>query len=508
MISRTSSSDESLHNSRENIFISRTPPLPKPKSSCLEILLDALKPFSASDSESEEAQETVEENGDGSQSPLEKLYSILEVSVEQRLELSRLTTSVFPDPEEFIPLSDEERKSDDIGIRAASSTQLIILLTSPKYSNVHFQKKFLLSSPSFIQPQYLLAALFTRYFIDIRTPHCNVESDEELNTVRSRIIAILRSWITSLPYQFNDRMIEAFRTFMYDTFTSRDPKSAQGLNLQAGLDAFYGIKSNTTITVKKPIPPSILPNEPKEEWTIELIDPEELARQITLYHSQIFRDIGPTELLTSIWSSVKGGGSKNIELLQNHFDILSRFVSKDIISRSDAKERGRRYNYWYEVSKHFNEQKNYNGLFSTIIGLTHPCVKRQTQTMKYGLKYVGKQKSTLDTLISICEISGDFKNYRPIINKAADCCVPFIGCFQKDLVYIQESYPNKIGELINFKKCVACVNLINQISQFQNERYYFQPVDTIQHLITTLPPPLDTKDLMIMSRQIEPPVEN
>ena len=477
-------------------IISRTPPKMKPRSSGVDTLLNALKPFSESDSEDSEDYTRTDDGN-----PLEALYSILQISVDQRIELDNLTTATFQDPKEWIPLSEEE--NDGVGIKAASVNQLIICLTSPAFSNIIFQKKFLLSSPSFVQPSFLLAALFTRYYMDITLSTSNVKTESELNTMRIRIVNILSSWITSLPYQFTQNMLEAFTTFI--DVLSKDRKQEKLYKiLDSAYKNFCGIKQKKHYTVKSEIPPSILPKGPKETWTLEMIDSEELARQITLYHSKIFMDIGPMEMLTSIWGAIKGGGSKNIELLQQHFDLLSRYVSRDIISKDMPKERGDRYRYWFEVGSYFNDQKNYNGVFSVICGLTHACVKRQTQTLKFAHKIIGKRQSKLDELIALCQIGGDFKNYRPVISKTAGRCVPFIGCFQRDLVYIQESFPNKIGDLINFKKCVACVNLIESIGKFQNERYEFYEDSTIQHLIQSLPPILETKELMELSRKTEP----
>ena len=105
---------------------------------------------------------------------------------------------------------------------------------------------------------------------------------------------------------------------------------------------------------------------------------------------------------------------------------------------------------------------------------------------------------------NICDISNDFENYRNVFKNVAGPCVPFIGCFQKDLIYIQETYDDNIKGLINFKKCDECVKIYEKIAKYQSEKYNFTEHPTIQILITDIPIEIDMKVLMNVSIRREP----
>lgn len=432
------------------------------------------------------------------ESPLENLYRILDINIEDRYKLSDIQSSNFPNLNEWKP-SDGSGDGTNGEIDAASFTQLILYATSPTLPNVTFIKKFLLTSPSFVQPTRLLAALFTRYYTDIKSPTSNIHSPEELKNIRLKVVNLLAQWIKTLPYQFSEKMIDAYNDFM--EYVKSEETVFRVLNGAYNIYKGLSVKEKTKL-VKMP---SLLPPTPPDEWTLDDIEPLELARQITIAQSKIFRIIGPMELLTGIWGTTKGGGSPNVDRLIANFDKLSAYVPFSIMNNPDPKVRGKLYIRWAEVAAHCYELKNFNGMFAVIVGLSHRCVRRMPQTMKYAQKASKDKKAILEEMFNICELSNDYKNYRPLYEATSDTCVPFIGCLQKDLVYIQECFPNQIGDLINWKKSIACFDLISKVGLRQLNRYPLKKSPRIQQLIDEIPPPMDTIGLMTMSLRVEPP---
>ena len=149
------------------------------------------------------------------------------------------------------------------------------------------------------------------------------------------------------------------------------------------------------------------------------------------------------------------------------------------------------------------KMQNFHGMFAVISGLTHRSVERMTDTMKFAMKTNTKRKRAYQEMVGLCDISGDYKNYRPVLAAAADECVPFIGCLQKDLIYISESFPNKIDDLINFNKCRMCAELIEKVKKYTQKRYFFNLVPHIQEMISSIPEPPDTVGLMQLSMDAE-----
>ncbi|KAH0788795.1 RasGEF domain containing protein [Histomonas meleagridis] len=422
-------------------------------------------------------------------------YTILDIPNETREELKLINTIVFQDPNEYTGNANSPN--------AATFNQLILFLTEPEYSTVDFQKLFLITFPSFATPPKVLAAIFTRYFVDISTPNCNIKDENQLKQIRIIIIRIISAWLRLTPYQFTSDMMNALDEFI--KYLSTDPSCKNQVKiLTTELRILKGESNNTcTTNSENPPPPIESPDKPKQ---ITDVNPVELARQVSILHSKIFHKIGPMELLTAIWGQKKGGGSANLDALTDHFDKFSRYVQLTIIQGNDAKARAKMFNYWVETAIAFKEQaNNYHGIFAVICGLTHRSVQRLKDTIKIAMKNMGRSmKKQYEELVDLCDFQNDFHNYRPALSKAPERSIPFIGCLQRDLIYVQEGYPNEINGLINFQKCTACYTLIKQIDKFQNERVQFKELDYIQDLIKNSFPELpDTMGMMKLSMEKE-----
>lgn len=427
-----------------------------------------------------------------SASPVILFYTILEIPEDMKEELTKLNTAKFIDTNEF--------RGDKNSPQAASFNQLILFLTSPDAANIEFQKIFLITFPSFATAPKVLAAILTRYYAEVKevNPESNIKDQTELKQVKDRIIRILSTWLKIAPYQFTDDMLHAIEEFI--KYLNAD----KNYELQARI-LTSAVEHFKASIAKKTAPKEIM-KVTKSSKTILDIDAKVLAEQITLLHSEIYRRIGPTELLTAIWGQKKGGGSKNVDELTQHFDKFSRYIQLTIIQGNDAKTRAKTFQQWVETAIAFREINNFHGVFAVICGLTHRSVQRLKDTLKIAMKSMSRSmKKSYEELIDLCDLQNDFHNYRPSIASAVEPCIPFIGCLQRDLIYVQEAYPNKIDGLINFQKCTACISLIRQVERFQNEPFKFTPNEEIQYLIaeSSFPELPDTAGMMKLSIEKE-----
>ncbi|OHT15169.1 RasGEF domain containing protein [Tritrichomonas foetus] len=457
-------------------------------------MIKSLHPFENTKSEDEDIPDTV--NLPLSQlnpeATLVHLFNVLNLPEEVRESLKNLNNTPFPKDNEWI------WNDDKSGPSSASFNQLILFLTQPDTVNIEFQKQFLMLFPSFATPSQVLAAIFQRFFADLTDPYCNIPSQKKFKNVRDRIIRILSTWMKLTSYQFTDQMLIAITDFT--NYIKEDKNlTLQSQILNASVERVKGKRDNVEYTYKSEPPAPILPNLLEDKWTILNISPIEIARQVTLHHSEIFRNIGVMELLSAIWGQRKGGGSENVDSLTKHFDLFSRYVQFSIVNGKNPSTRAKIFQWWVEVAIAFREMNNFHGVYAVICGITHRSVERMTDTMKQALKMTKKLKRQFEELKELCDFSRDYANYRPVIAAAIEPCIPFIGCFQKDLIYVQEGFPNNINGLTNFKKCAACISLIKQIERFQNERYSFIPNKKILELITSIPEPPDTVGIMKLS---------
>ncbi|KAH0788322.1 RasGEF domain containing protein [Histomonas meleagridis] len=426
---------------------------------------------------------------------LKQLYEELGLTPDELNLVKEVNFAVPKDPKEYV-INPETGK-----ISAASIVQLFLVLTDPD-TGLDFQRQFLQTFVCYMRPQLLLSMLITRYTVPLNVPDINITSANSLNQIQIRIIRVLSSWLNMSTLHFkDDNMVTGllkFSAFIRDETLDEAHQSNQYKIVTSEINRFTGSGSKPVVT-KREMPDPILPRIKEDKWTsIQIFNPEEVSRQFTLLHSDLFRRIEPNELLEAIWFDNKQGTHKLNELIRM-FDIFSGYVSLTVLNGANSRERAHVYKYWVDVATEFEKIHNYHGLFSVCCGLNHASVKRLYKTMKVIGKTKPQKKALMDKLFQICDFSDDYGAYRAIIAKAVEPCVPFIGCFQKDLKYVQETYPNRIEGLINFKKCVECYALLKTIQRFQNIGYYYIPVPKLQKLILDLQEPPSTTELMKIS---------
>lgn len=397
-------------------------------------------------------------------------------------------------PEQLI-IKPPEGKGTEPVVDKASYTQLLLYLTSGSAANLNFQKVFLTTLVSFAQPVDVLAALYVRAF-------SQTISKLTADPVLPRILHIIKNWASLSTYQFSEKMIESLHVF-YKIMKENNASK----NIHQIFEGIFSILNGQSNLEKKSkvVSPSPIPLRDQPLKEIFQIPHLELARQLTLIHSDIFLQIKPLELLTAIWGTKKGCDAEHINQLSSHFDLVSRYVSQTVIENQDAHERGRHHKYWVDVAQDLYEMRNYHGVFAIIMGLIHTSVTRMPQTTKFAQRTNTIRKNYFKNLVHFCDFSNDYENYRKELLQAYEPCIPFIACFQRDLIYVQEKFPNTIDGLINFQKSNNCYYFLQKTQKFQNEVYPFIRVEEIQNFFLDIPQPLDAIELMKLSQKLEPP---
>ncbi|KAH0785855.1 RasGEF domain containing protein [Histomonas meleagridis] len=429
----------------------------------------------------------------------DKLLTIIDsfnVTQKELDELLPINTQAFPYPPEISFDSDNT-------IISATFTQLIIALTDPNKTDVDFQNNFLISFPSYSEPKKVLAALYLRFFINIHHPDSNIKDKSYLSLVQNRIIRIMSKWMSSFQSHFTDPMILSFDKFL-DAISDNKSLAVQHQIIQNALKRLRGERQRSIVYRDVDPPPMKLPKTPERDWIIVNIPPEELARQVTLLHSSFYRAIEPGEILSSIWGSkMNYSNNSNFKKLINHFDSFSTIVVVSILSYEETRERAEIHSFWIDVCKYCRRLNNFHALFSVITGLQHPAIKRLKETVELSLKSKSKRKTFFEQAIALCSNDDNYGNYRNALTTVQQPCIPFVGCFQRDLIYIHEMSPDIINGMINLHKCNEAVKVLVKMSEFQSCTYPFQSHPKIQEIITKIPNEIKNETLMRISMQRE-----
>lgn len=234
--------------------------------------------------------------------------------------------------------------------------------------------------------------------------------------------------------------------------------------------------------------------------TIEAL---ELARQMTLLDSELLRRIGPFELLGGAWTKPnKERNSANLLAMIAAFNARSTFVVESIVTEKQLKLRAALLRKMIAVADECRALNNFNAAFAIVAGLNSAPVHRLRKTWD---QLSDKEQAAFAALGDLVSSAKSFKRYREVLHGVNPPCVPYIGVYQTDLIFIDQGNPDTLadGQLINFDKWRRTADVIRELVMYQ-EPYNLVAVASIQNFLSTCNSELDDKTLFAHSLEIEP----
>lgn len=113
----------------------------------------------------------------------------------------------------------------------------------------------------------------------------------------------------------------------------------------------------------------------------------------------------------------------------------------------------------------------------------------------------------LEAMRQLIASTKNFAQYRETLHAATPPCIPFLGVYLTDLIFIEDGIPSlaKNTELINFAKRTKTAEVIRDIQQYQNVPYGLNPVPELQEWISdNMRNAGDVQDMYNQSLKIEP----
>jgi len=231
-------------------------------------------------------------------------------------------------------------------------------------------------------------------------------------------------------------------------------------------------------------------------------DAENIAQQLTLIDSEIYKDIDKNELLKQAWNRDKYKYiSTNVRQLIQRTNRLSYWVATNIILQKGIKERVKAITLFINVAKKLWDLNNYNSLISMVAGLSITPISRLKLTFNKVNKTSADIFNSIQLLVSP---SNSYKTLRETIEKGGSMVIPYIGIYLKDLTFMDEN-ANFVGEeqLINFPKYKMIYDAIDKLCRYQMSLdYQFQKNELYDYMFEL--PSMNEKDLYNLSYELEP----
>lgn len=368
-------------------------------------------------------------------------------------------------------------------IKAATLPNLIsrLYLESTGTSDfiTEYVDQFLLTYRTFTTAQEILTILSSTY------KECLEPNDGVNKAKRLRIGNFLRRWTENHYYDFeeSDQLLLKYKNMIKEIQQHDEGLAAVLLkSLTKGKERtqstvnFLGFNTGNPATAPK----SIVPKNLTDDSTVLDIDALEMARQMSLVEFELFSAIEPRELLTRSWRKDElKNTSPNLLRMIDRFNQFSSWVSYTIVREENLKKRASLILKFIKIAKELSSMNNFNGCFEIISGLQQSSIYRLKKTWEI-VKKDTKEYSNLEDLLKLTNNTGSFSYYREKLGTCNPPCIPYLGLYQSDLVFIEEGNKDTLENgYINFFKRRLIADVIKEIQTYQHEGYNFAPVDSI-----------------------------
>lgn len=198
---------------------------------------------------------------------------------------------------------------------------------------------------------------------------------------------------------------------------------------------------------------------------------DDLASQMTLLDQQVFAAIQTEEFQSCSWTKKdKCITSPNIVAMTRRFNNVSFWVVQEILNGVTAKERADIVSHCIKIGKRLYELNNLHSLFAIVSALRSASIYRMNNTWNALSK---KDKQTLDKLAQLFSEDNNWETLRQYLDTLKLPCIPYLGLYLTDLVYIDLAFPQRSKGLDLEPRESKMNNILRIISEFQSSDYSF-----------------------------------
>ncbi|KAL4717514.1 hypothetical protein ACJJTC_000663 [Scirpophaga incertulas] len=240
------------------------------------------------------------------------------------------------------------------------------------------------------------------------------------------------------------------------------------------LDPVYQYKTSSLPTAS-----SITDSWDDKVYSALILPPEDIANQLTLLDLQSFKAIQPEELTTCGWNKLnKLTVAPNVVAFTKRFNRVSFWTVQEILNSQSPKDRAETLAHFIKVAKKLHDLNNLHSLFAVVSALLSASIYRLAKTWACLSK---KEKQQFDKL---AELFGDKDNWialREYLRSIPLPCIPYLGIFLTDLVYIDIAHP--AGSPHRISKMTV---VLKALERYQTSEYNIVPLPNVANYLNSV----------------------
>lgn len=420
-------------------------------------------------------------------------------------------------------------------VKSGTLTALVEQLTRHDRPDTNFTTTFLLTYRSFTTASELFELLVRRFNLQ---PPAGLNRDEYLiweehkqKPARFRVLNILKAWLELYWMETDNEasraLLERIMAFAKSIHSNTKIPLAKVLAniVDQRMKGGETSSKKLVLTLTGSAPAPILPRNMKKMKFLD-IDSTEFARQLTIVESRLYGKIKPVECLAKTWEKKNKAEAHetapNVQALILHSNQLTNWVAEMILQHSEVKKRvavikhfvaiadvSSRKNCFYVRIVTDRTQKcralnNFSAVTAIISAFGTAPILRLNRTWQ---AVSPKTRAMLESMRQLISSEKNFVKYRETLHAATPPCIPFLGVYLTDLIFIEDGIASlvKDSELINFAKRTKTAEVIRDIQQYQNVPYSLNPVPEMQEWISeNMKNARNVQELYNESLKIEP----